>query len=269
MFAGLTREFGLLARWRNPHLERRMLERAAAVVSVMEQLPSMLEEGLGVSGLASRFHWIPNGYDPEDFEGVAARTSSEFTLTYSGALYGSRSLRPIAQVLDDLVREGKMDRDRLRLQVLGPPPSKVIGELAGLSILNRVHAPGSVSHAEALSHQLGSTINLLVDIVYEGPNVHAPGKLYEYLRAGRPILALSKPGLTPQLIEEADGGWVVPPDDMRALREVLVRAYEDWSAGRPLPRPRLEAAERFDRARLAARLKGVLEGVVKDHGARS
>ena len=152
-----------------------------------------------------------------------------------------------------------MTRERLRLRILGPPASKVRPELALSPLQDRIETPGFLAHAETLACLLGSTINLLVDIVYDGPNAHVPGKLYEYLRAGRPILALSPEGQTSSLIHEAEGGWVVPPGDREALRRTVAAAYEDWTKGKRLPVPRREVAERFDRRLLTDRLAAVMQ----------
>jgi len=261
-FAGMPRNEGLAAILANRRIERRVLRKAAAIVSVMEHFPSMLEEGLGLRGIGERFHWIPNGFDPEDFEGVEASVPETFTVTYSGSLYGGRRLGPVVAALEDLIAAGDVRREDVRLQVLGPPTSKVLGELGDSALRDRIVAPGRVTHAETLAAQAASAVNLLVDIIYDGPNIHVPGKLYEYLRSGRPVLAVSNPGLTSRLIEEAAGGWVVPPGDHAALKARLGEAYQLWRNGAEMPAPRREVVERFNRAHLAARLVAVLESVV-------
>lgn len=257
-FTGRKNSAGALARRQNPGLERQLLTRAAAVVSVIESFPRMLEEQLGVR---REVHWIPNGYDPEDFEGLEPSPPDRFVLTYAGQLYGGRTLSPVLAALTDLARSGHVAADRCRLRVLGPPGPRVQAEFRNSPLAGCVEALGYLPHRETLAHLLGSTINLLVDLAYDGPNVHAPGKLYEYLRAGRPILSLSADGVTPDLIREAEGGWVVAPGDGDGLRETLGRAFAAWSRGDTLPQPRREVAERFDRSRIVQRLMGILEEV--------
>ena len=265
-FSGVPREAGLLARWRNPRLERRIVERADAIVSVHQSVPPIMETGLGVKGLASRCHWIPNGYDPEDFEELPKEQPSEFVITYVGSLYRTRTLRGAAEALGRLVRSGDIKADELRVRVLGPSRARVMSEFAGSPIADRVDAPGFVSHREALSALVSSTMNLLVDVVYDGPNIHTPGKLYEYLRAGRPILAVSAEGSTPAVIREARGGWVVSPDDPDSLLAVLREAHQNWQAGRQLPCPDQGVVARFDRAQLTRELAKVLEGCIASNG---
>lgn len=257
-FPGRSSRDGFLASRLSPGLERRVLSDAAAVVSVMPYLPGMLEERLHLPGLQARCFWIPNGFDPDDFAHIDPRPSEFFTLTYAGSLYGGRTLAPIFQALTQLAQAGEIALERVRVQVLGPPLERVRQQAGDFPGTESVRAPGFVPHEETLQSLMASTVNLQVDIVYEGPNVHVPGKLYEYLRAGRPILAISPEGMTPALIREAEAGWVVAPGDSAALCRVLARAYHDWSEGRALPRPLPNVVERFNRARTTAHLEEIL-----------
>jgi glycosyltransferase involved in cell wall biosynthesis len=268
VFSGLPREAGLLARWMNPALERRIVSRASAIVSVHKSVPALMEAGLGIRGLAARCDWIPNGYDPEDFENVTANPSEDFTLTYVGSLYGGRSLRPVAEALGKLVRSGQLDGSRIRFKVLGPDRTLVMKDFAGTPFGDCVDAPGFVSHRDALSALVSSTVNVLVDIAYDGPNVHTPGKLYEYLRAGRPILSVSPEGATREVIDEARAGWVVSPGDRAGLLQVLKKAHDDWRAGRALPAADPGVTNLYDRARLAAELADILRACVRDKVGR-
>jgi glycosyltransferase involved in cell wall biosynthesis len=243
-------------------LETRLVRSAAAILGTFPSFGQLLEKGLGLPGLASRFHYIPNGFDPDDFAGIEARGTDAFTLTFAGSLYGTRTLSPLLRELGTLVREGEIPRERVRVRVLGTAP-RLGAEIAEAGLEGRVDAPGPVPHREALASLLGSTMNVLVDIRYQGPNIHTPVKLFEYLRAGRPILALMQPGLIAEIIEEARGGYVVPPDGGAPLREVLRKAYRSWERGEPLPVPSAEVVSRYDRRRSTETVKRILEGLTR------
>ncbi len=185
MFPGMTLPAGAVARRWNPRIERGLVTRASAIVSVTSTFPSLLETMLHLPGISARCHWIPNGFDPDDFAGVEPAASDCFTITYAGAIYGTRTPLPVVRALEALVKAGRIPRERFRLCVLGLPAARERRAVALSSIQDRIETPGLVSHRETLAQLLGSDINLLVDILYDGPNVHVPGKLYEYLRAGR------------------------------------------------------------------------------------
>lgn len=253
---------GLRARPQARANERRLAGKASMIVSAHAGLPALLEKTLELPGLSERCHWIPNGYDSEDFLGIQPRSSDRFTLTWTGSLYAGRSLEPVFRALAELGREGKIPLDRVKLQIYGVPPDRVRAQCADPTLRANLDAPGDVPHDQALAAILGSTLNLLVDISYDGPVMHTPGKLYEYLAAGRPVLSLSPEGVQADLIRQAEGGWVVRPDDHAGLRAALADAYTRWSAGQELPRPLAPVIEFYDRKRSTAKLQGLLEELV-------
>ena len=148
------------------------------------------------------------------------RRSEVFVLNYAGALYGGRTLRPVAEALEDLCAAGTIPRPRARLRVLGPPAERARSMLAGL-LPDQLDAPGRVPYSESIASMTSAAVNLHVSFERLEDTFHVPVKLYEYLRAGRPILALCPPGASARLIEEARGGWVVAPGDRETLRRVL------------------------------------------------
>jgi glycosyltransferase involved in cell wall biosynthesis len=258
----LPRKMGLCARWLNPRLERSIVSRARAIVSVHDKFPPILASGLELPTITEKCHWIPNGYDPEDFESLFQPEPNRFIITYAGSLHGTRTLRPVLDVLDRLLQTGVLNREQLRLRILGPAPARVKKELEGSTLDDIVEAPGFVPHRQALAYLMSSTVNLSLEISYGGPEEHIPAKVYEYLRAGRPILAISKDGLTPALIKRARAGWSVSPDDRDGLRKIITNVHAEWQLGRDLPRPDPQVVARFDRAHLTQELAKILQGCI-------
>lgn len=250
---------GFRARRLNHGLERRLCQRAAFIVSAHTAVGRLLEDQLEIPGLAERVHWIPNGYDPEDFVGIEPHTSDRFSLTWAGSLYHGRSLEPIVRCLEELGSTGEIDLERVELRILGVQPDRVRALVQQPTLRRHLIAPGEVTHEEALAFMLGSTVNLLVDISYDGPIVHTPGKLFEYLASGRPVLSISTEGVTAELILGAEGGWVVPPNDPAALRAALLSAYQKWTRGEAMPRAIPAVIEAYDRGKSTLRLKLLLE----------
>jgi glycosyltransferase involved in cell wall biosynthesis len=75
------------------------------------------------------------------------------------------------------------------------------------------------------------------------------GKTYEYLRIGRPILAVTSEGGVKQLVEKAEAGWTVPPDDVEAIQSALLEVIENHAepAQAHPRRPEFVAQFRWDR----------------------
>ena len=85
-------------------------------------------------------------------------------------------------------------------------------------------------------------------ILQGGTAMAIPGKLYEYLAAGRPLLALGEPGEMTQLVQAHRLGVTAPPGDVteieRALATLLAWSRRPFTPARPsLYDGRLRAAE--------------------------
>jgi glycosyltransferase involved in cell wall biosynthesis len=82
-----------------------------------------------------------------------------------------------------------------------------------------------------------------------------PAKLFEYLRVGRPVLAVVPDGATAEILRDTGGGWVVDPADASALHGTIVTAYQTW-ASRKLDAMKADprALAKFSRERLAEEL---------------
>jgi hypothetical protein len=92
------------------------------------------------------------------------------------------------------------------------------------------------------------------------------GKVYEYLAAERPILALVPPeGDAAALLRDTGSAWIADPDDEDAILAALGQAADAWLAG-SLHERRLSAEwrERLDRRTRARELAELLRDVVAD-----
>ena len=80
-----------------------------------------------------------------------------------------------------------------------------------------------------------------------------PGKTYEYLRAGRPILALTSQGALADLLRRTGGAWVADPADQAAVTRAVRETHAAWRRGEPALRADSTLVADFDRRRLAGR----------------
>jgi hypothetical protein len=114
---------------------------------------------------------------------------------------------------------------------------------------SKVTEVGFVPQAEAL-RLMEETDVLLVTML--DPTATS-GKIYEYLPAGKPILAVAVEGELSQLIRETRAGWCVDPHDRAGLEALLRQLFDpsrnllkefrpDWDAIRCYERPRLASA---------------------------
>jgi glycosyltransferase involved in cell wall biosynthesis len=118
-----------------------------------------------------------------------------------------------------------------------------------------------LSHRDAVRAMRGADVNLLIIGSQPGAGATLTGKIFEYLRSGRPVLGLVPPdGEAAALIEKFDAGAVVAPDDVAGAAAALARLYD---AGRQESHLRPERLARFERRNLTAEIAAVFDYVVK------
>lgn len=211
----------------------------------------------------SKFVVVPMGFDPAGFEGLEAVLAAKFVVTHLGFFYGPRSPGPFLEAVGQCLRDGLLPRDMVEVRLLGGfdvEAEAVTKDLiARYSMADIVRAEGVVAYIDGLRHLLASAVLLLVTDSSWGGRHLVPTKLYEYLAAGRPILALAPDGPAAELVAEMDAGIIVPPDDVAGIRRALVRLYERWREGaQMMATPR--NLEKFTWQGIAGQLVRLLEG---------
>jgi glycosyltransferase involved in cell wall biosynthesis len=169
---------------------------------------------------------IPNGCDFDDFAGLDYRRGERFTITHAGSFFGKRSPRPFLQAL----AETNLD---VVARFVGDfrAADREWAETLGLG--DRLELHPYASHRRSLELQRSSDALLLLipEAGGRGRGVLS-GKVFEYLAAERPILAVVPPdGAAADLIREVGTGEVASPEDVNAIRDALASLVERWQAG--------------------------------------
>ena len=169
---------------------------------------------------------IPNGSDFDDFEGLAYTPGERLRITHAGSFFGKRDPRPFLQALSD----SGLD---IQARFLGDFRSADREWAEGLGLGDRLELIPYAPRATSLALQRDSEALLLLipDAGGRGKGVLS-GKVFEYIAAGRPILAAVPPdGAAADLIRETGAGVVAAPDDVDALREALAELDRRFSSG--------------------------------------
>jgi glycosyltransferase involved in cell wall biosynthesis len=214
---------------------------------------------------AGKFHYVPNGYDPADFAGVVPRHFDRFTIVHSGTfLPGYRPARPFLVALRGLLSRRPDLAERLQVLFVGRPGEEG-SHIQELGLSGVVRQVGYLPHRESISHLLGADLLLLVGGHHRWEET---GKVYEYLAAGKPILALVHPqGSAARLLASYPLARVVDRDDLDGSANALETAL----AGRaPAPSDTNgEWAAPFQRPTLTAKLARILDHCCAPRPTRS
>lgn len=130
---------------------------------------------------------ITNGYDGTYTE---TKLTSKFTMAHIGSLLTGRNPQILWKVLSELVQENHDFKEALELQFVGVVSADVLAAIYGYHLAPFVTVMGYVSHDKALQVQRASQVLLLIEINASETKGILPGKMFEYMAAKRPILAI-------------------------------------------------------------------------------
>jgi len=212
---------------------------------------------------------LPNGYDPDDFTGEARHPSpGKLALVHAGSLYARRSPRTFLEGLERFCRINPEAAGKLRVFFWGTLDREVDELLAGWKAGGMVEAGTILPRPACLAGIRGADLLLLVvDDVPVADRIMT-GKIFEYLAAGKPILAISDPhSPAAELVVRTRSGIVVPhgrPDQVAACLELVVAAWEEKRLALDQDRGLVAQYSRVEQSRQLARL---LDGLVGESGA--
>jgi glycosyltransferase involved in cell wall biosynthesis len=170
---------------------------------------------------------IANGADFEDFAGLEYRRGDTFRITHAGSFFGKRDPKPFLTALARV--------DGVVARFVGDFRSADREWASGIA--DRMELIPYAPHRQALELQRDSDALLLLipEASGRGRGVLS-GKVFEYLAAGRPILAVVPPdGAAAALIRETGAGVVVAPDDIDGIERELRGLRDRWRAGELAP----------------------------------
>lgn len=207
---------------------KRLLHKADQVTTVS----SGIADHLPVT--RSKIYVFNNGFDQEKLSDHSGFRSKKFTITYTGSVHkGLQNPTPLFSSLQKLIMLGKLDAKDIEFQYAGPQSNLWYKWLSIYPEINLVDL-GYLTKDQAIKIQQHSQINLLLTWSTEDSSGILTSKLYDYLAARRPILAIVN-GLEDSeldhLIIKTNGGFChyTLGSQQDQLQTWLLDKYEEWS----------------------------------------
>ena len=238
-------------------LERQTVVHARAVVTATGPIAADLR--LRYPAATAAIITITNGYDRAEFAGLARQRAADgfFRLVYTGSLSFSRqgtSADAFFAGVAALLRDDPATP--LRVQIVGAtsPAEQAAAQEYGLgSVVTFLPA---VSRREAHQYQLDADALLLITAA--GQRSVATLKLFDYIGAGVPILALAQDNAAAAIVEQYRLGVTVAADDPAAIARGLADLMRQQRAGATWP-GFADAQEQFERRRLTGQLAALFD----------
>lgn len=172
-------------------------------------------------------HVITNGYDVEYIE--KDPMDNKFTISHIGSLLSKRNPRILWKALRLLLKENDQFRNDFQLQLIGKVSTEIIETLEEFKLTEYVSLVGYVSHKDAIKRQRASQLLLMIEIdSYETIGI-IPGKLFEYMAAERPILAIGPEGSdVEKIIKETNTGRYYNYQNLEDIKSYILSCYTSY-----------------------------------------
>ena len=266
---------------------RKTLASASAIVmntpEAVERVRSTFPELGGIPVVS-----ISNGFDPSDFgPNAVERPEGPFRIVHTGYLHTELGLQHrsrasirrfvggavpgldiytrshvfLLEAIDRLIRRDPTLATKLEVHLAGVL-SDGDREIASRSPV--VHLHGYVDHPETVSLQRSADLLFLPmhDLPPGSRTTIVPGKTWEYIASGRPILAAVPDGDARDTLEAVGTAILVRPQDVTAMAEAIASELSRVQSGAPAPAPDRELVDRYAYPRLTAELARVFDSVL-------
>lgn len=201
---------------------------------------------------------ITNGFDTAIVEEVVLDT--KFTLSHIGSLLTERNPETLWIILSELIHENDSFASDFQLQLAGVVSDEVVKSIESYCLSNYLKNIGYVSHKQALKIQKISQVLLVLEIDSIVTRAIIPGKIFEYLAAQRPILALGPRDSDIQsIISQTGTGAYFDYSKEEEIKETLLSWYHKYKEEKLV----LEATDinQYSRKDLTKKLAEVLRAI--------
>jgi hypothetical protein len=211
------------AKNKNKRLEERILRNSDCILTVSNSLKEELEK------TAKKVEVITNGFDDEFSASNNVILDTKFSISYIGLLPKQSNPKLLFKVLKGLCKESEIFKKDLKLNFIGDISEEVKVEILANKLDENTDFVGYVSHQEAIAYQNKSQVLLLLIPNVKNNEGILTGKLFEYLKAKRPILAIGpEKGDLATILQETNSGVIVNFDAEEKLKLEIVALYQKY-----------------------------------------
>ena len=219
---------------------------------------------------SNKFVTITNGFDRDDFRRFETKSeeSDKLKITYTGTFNDNvppldidRSPYYFLHALSRLLKEEDIS-ESIKVRFVG-----IFGEnnknlIKKLKLGSVVELTGPVSHDKSIEYQMES--DLLLSIIFPCQQIvpEFSGKIFEYIGARKPIIALVPDGDAKGLIVKEGLGVTVHPKDVDGIKNAIYKLYNDWKQNKLTLEVGGPASEKYEMNTLTKKLVDIIKEVI-------
>ena len=209
---------------KNQRLEKEVVTKSDTVVTI-----SSSWDGSFAEMDQDRRKVITNGFDSANYKETHVKDNPHFTITHLGSINADRNPEALWIALSNLCKEKDDFKTNLRVRLVGNVHEDVIKAVEKYGLNDRVTLVPNMPHKEAIEQLYDSSISLL--LLNNAKNIDGivPGKMFEYMGVGNPILAIGKlDGDAGNIIDENKLGAITNFGDSQTAQKVVAEFYDSY-----------------------------------------
>lgn len=210
-----------------------------------------------------KFIHIPNGFDSSDFPPISYVRNEKFSLTYTGSMYGRRNPQSLFNAIELLISKREISPTEFTIRLIGRFGSEIYEMIDKTSFKEAIEVIGYLPHSESLSKLMQSdALLLIVDESKESQEI-VPGKVFEYLGTGRPILAICPTnGAVADLISATNSGLIAHQSETDNIANNFLILFNSWKSGSDFT-PNFNEIRKYERREHTKKLANLLNSLVE------
>lgn len=212
---------GKFADSRHHRLERQVLDSADTVIAVTPYVRDDFRRRT-----ATPVALITNGFDEDDFAGrTPARHEDRFTIVHTGLFAADGNPLNLWDALAGKCAEDPAFAARLQIRLAGKTDAEIVEAIRSRGLGDKLADLGYLPHDEVVAEQLGADV-LILPLRREPEYAKVlPGKIFEYLASGRPVLGIGQEdGAAAEVLRDAEAGEMFGWDRRDGLIEFICAA---------------------------------------------
>lgn len=244
------------AKKKNKELEKSVLENADCILIVSNSLKNDFAK------IAKKVEVITNGFDEEVLKDESVILDSKFTISYIGLLPKQSNPTVFFNVIQQLCESNSTFKNDVKLLFVGDISNEVKLAVQQNNLSEITEYKDYVSHKEAIAYQKKSQVLLLLIPNVQNSAGILTGKLFEYLTAKRPILALGpEKGDLNDILTHTNAGVVINHSNEAQLLTEIIRLYQQYKNGTLTVKSR--NIEQYHRKNLTEKLAVIIKNTIK------
>lgn len=171
---------------------------------------------------------ITNGFDTFK-NNSKINLDEKFSLLHIGMLNSDRNHTIFWKILNEIKKSNTEFKNDLQIKLIGKISNDTVESIKKYDLDNHVKHLNYVNHNEVILHQKAAQVLILLINNVPSAKGIITGKIFEYLQAKRPILAIAPTqGDLSEIIKNTKSGFVIDFDDEKKLKKTILDLYQSY-----------------------------------------